>query len=119
MIFWMSLKSHHLFNFFTSYMPLLQAVEKLLLAEGTKIAMTKVQSAYDQGVYGLVVNLGSIAARLLFQPFEEAAFMSFSQPVAEEGRVEQQLRKLMPLVRVALLFGAFLLKPVLAEILAH
>ena len=84
----------------------LQAVEKLLLAEGTKIAMTKVQSAYDQGVYGLVVNLGSIAARLLMQPFEEAAFMSFSQPLPEEGRVEQQLGKLIPLVRIALLFGA-------------
>ncbi len=84
----------------------LQAVEKLLLAEGTKIAMTKVQSAYDQGVYGLVVNLGSIAARLLLQPFEEAAFMSFSQPLPEEGRVEQQLGNLIPLVRIALLFGA-------------
>ena len=88
---------------------MLQAVEKLLLAEGTKIAMTKMQSAYDQGVYGLVVNLGSIAARLLFQPFEEAAFMSFSLPVPEEGKARQQLKKLKPLVRVALLFGAFFL----------
>ena len=80
-------------------------MEKFLLAEGTKIAMTKVQSAYDQGMYGLVVNLGSIAARLLFQPFEEAAFIAFSQPVEEPGRVEKQLTRLMPLVRVALLFG--------------
>jgi len=79
-----------------------QAVEKLVLAEGTKIAMTKVQSAYDQGVYGLVVNLGSIAARLLLQPFEEAAFMSFSQPVAKG---EDPLARLIPLVKVAILFG--------------
>ena len=68
--------------------------------------MTKVQSAYDQGVYGLVVNLGSIAARLILQPFEEAAFMSFSQPLPKQDRAERQLRKLMPLVRVALIFGA-------------
>lgn len=82
-----------------------QAVEKFLLAEGTKIAMTKVQSAYDQGVYGLVVNLGSIAARLLLQPFEEAAFMSFSQSVPDETRADKQLGKLIPLLRAALLFG--------------
>ena len=82
-----------------------QAFEKLLLAEGTKIAMTKVQSAYDQGVYGLVVNLGSIAARTILQPFEEAAFMAFSQHETGKQREEQQLRKLMPLIRIALLFG--------------
>lgn len=80
-------------------------MEKLLLAEGTKIAMTKVQSAYDQGVYGLVVNLGSIAARLLLQPFEEAAFMSFSQTSGRADNVNTQLKKLVPLLRLALLFG--------------
>jgi desulfoferrodoxin (superoxide reductase-like protein) len=29
-------------------------------------------------VYGLVVNLGSLVVRTAFQPFEEAAFTSFS-----------------------------------------
>ena len=86
----------------------LQACEKLLLAEGTKIAMTKVQSAYDQGVYGLVVNLGSVAVRTLFQPFEEAAFMAFSRPLPGAGDGPQQrLRVLFPLVKVALLFGGY------------
>ena len=32
-----------------------------------------------QGVYGLVTNLGSLVVRLLFQPFEEAAFLAFSR----------------------------------------
>ena len=32
-----------------------------------------------QGVYGLVSNLGSLVVRLLFQPFEEAAFLAFSR----------------------------------------
>ena len=86
----------------------LQACEKLLLAEGTKIAMTKVQSAYDQGVYGLVVNLGSVAVRTLFQPFEEAAFMAFSRPLPGPGDgPRQRLRVLFPLVKVALLFGGY------------
>jgi len=31
-----------------------------------------------QGVYGLVQNLGSLVARMLLQPLEEAAFMEFS-----------------------------------------
>lgn len=33
----------------------------------------------DQGVYGLVANLGSLVVRTLFQPFEEAAFAAFSK----------------------------------------
>ena len=33
----------------------------------------------EQGVYGLVTNLGSLVVRLLFQPFEEAAFLAFSR----------------------------------------
>jgi oligosaccharide translocation protein RFT1 len=36
-------------------------------------------SAFDQGVYGLVSNLGGLVVRLLFQPFEEAAFTAFSR----------------------------------------
>ena len=35
-----------------------------------------------QGVYGLVTNLGSLVVRLLFQPFEEAAFLAFSRCAA-------------------------------------
>lgn len=67
--------------------------------------MSKVQSAYDQGIYGLVVNLGSIAARTILQPFEEASFMAFSQPDTGQQLEERRLRKLMPLIRIALLFG--------------
>lgn len=57
----------------------LQAAEKLVLAEGSKMVMAVAQSAYDQGVYGLVANLGSLVVRTLFQPFEEAAFTAFSK----------------------------------------
>jgi hypothetical protein len=52
----------------------LQALEKHFLAEGEKMVLVSVESAYSQGVYGLVSNLGSLVARLVFQPIEEAAF---------------------------------------------
>lgn len=81
----------------------MQAFEKLVLAEGTKVVVAKVQDAYDQGVYGLVVNLGSVVVRTLFQPFEEAAFMAFSR---QPGQVAARpLATLLPLLRVALLCG--------------
>ncbi|KAG2486826.1 hypothetical protein HYH03_014509 [Edaphochlamys debaryana] len=56
----------------------LQAVEKLALAEGSRVVLAARQSAASQGVYGLVSNLGSLAVRTLFAPLEEAAFTAFS-----------------------------------------
>ena len=41
------------------------------------MVMAMGQSAYDQGVYGLVSSLGSLVVRTLFQPVEEAAFTAF------------------------------------------
>jgi len=55
----------------------LQAVEKLVLAEGSKLVMAAVESSYNQGVYGMVSNLGSLVVRLVFQPLEEGAFTAF------------------------------------------
>ena len=61
----------------------LQAAEKLVLAEGSKMAVAAFQGAHDQGVYGLVAGLGSIVVRTLFQPLEEAAFATFSKQQGE------------------------------------
>jgi len=44
-------------------------------------SLTEVGLSFDleqQGVYGLVSNLGSLIARLLFQPVEESCFAEFS-----------------------------------------
>ena len=38
------------------------------------------ESSYNQGVYGLVTNLGSLVVRTIFFPVEEAAFRAFSSP---------------------------------------
>ena len=55
-----------------------QALGKFFLAEGSKLVMAAVQSDYDQGILGLVTNLGSLVVRMVFQPVEEAAFLAFS-----------------------------------------
>mgnify|MGYP006290703823 CR=1 FL=1 len=52
--------------------------EKLALGEGSKLVMAAVESRYNQGVYGLVANLGGLVVRVVFQPLEEAAFVAFS-----------------------------------------
>ena len=54
-------------------------MEKQLLAEGSKMVLVAVQTQYNQGVYGLVGNLGSLLVRTLFQPLEEIAFAAFSR----------------------------------------
>jgi hypothetical protein len=36
-------------------------------------------AAVSQGVFGLVNNLGSLVVRLIFAPFEDAAFTAFSR----------------------------------------
>jgi len=44
------------------------------------MVMALCQSSYNQGVYGLVTNLGSLVVRTIFFPVEEAAFRAFSRP---------------------------------------
>ena len=50
-----------------------------MLSEGSKMVLVALQSRFDQGVYGLVSNLGSLVVRALFQPLEEVAFTAFSR----------------------------------------
>ena len=58
----------------------MQASVHLLQTEGSKLVMVVCQSSFNQGVYGLVTNLGSLVVRTLFFPVEEAAFRAFSRP---------------------------------------
>jgi oligosaccharide translocation protein RFT1 len=67
-----------------------QAAGKLALAEGSKAVLAAAAPADVQGVYGLVANLGSLAARVVFQPYEEAAFAAFSRGAG--GRAPAALR---------------------------
>lgn len=67
--------------------------------------MTKVQAAYNLGIYGVVVNLGSIVVRTLFQPVEEAAFMAFSQTVPTQSLHKERMQTLLLLLKGAILLG--------------
>lgn len=54
---------------------LLQSIEKHLLTEGEKLVLTALHSS--SGEYALVSNLGSLVARIILQPLEEAYSMEF------------------------------------------
>lgn len=94
-----------------------QSALKLVLTEGEKLVLMLFGAgADDSGVYGLVQNLGSLVARLLFLPLEESCFAEFSNLLgggrdrrpgarAEAGRLLGTVVKLVSLV--GLVFVAF------------
>ena len=65
-----------------------QGLLKQLLTEGERYLMTAFHllDFSEQGLYDVVANLGSLAARFLFQPVEENAYVYFSRTV-ERGKV--------------------------------
>lgn len=52
-----------------------------------------VLSFAEQGVYDVVNNLGSMAARFLFLPIEESSYFYFAQMLNRDIPIEQQSRK--------------------------
>lgn len=62
------------------------------LTEADKIALSLSNSAthYDQGVYGVINNYGSLVARMIFQPIEETARITFSKMAAKAKLEETQ-----------------------------
>jgi oligosaccharide translocation protein RFT1 len=72
---------------------LFQNLQKLCLQEGEKFVLILIPSNENglaaQGVYGLIQNLGSLVARMLLQPIEEAAFMEFSLGFANVTRQKE------------------------------
>lgn len=85
----------------------LQAGGKLLLAEGSKAALAVATPLQEQGVYGLVTNLGSLVVRTIFQPFEEIAFVAFSRPIGSDvASLHERAVLLSSLCRGISLLGA-------------
>jgi hypothetical protein len=52
---------------------------KHFLTEGDRIILSFSTNHYDQGIYAVTYNYGSLVARLLFQPIEESSRISFAQ----------------------------------------
>ncbi|KAF0289862.1 Protein RFT1 [Amphibalanus amphitrite] len=80
---------------------------KQLLTEGERYLMTAFHllDFSEQGLYDVVANLGSLAARFLFQPVEKNAYVYFSRTVergkpvsAAAGRVLHDLLRAMSLL---------------------
>jgi len=93
---------------------LYQSYLKLALAEGEKFALI-VANANDSvmGVFGLVSNLGSLFVRLVLQPFEEVAYVTFAASASKEKKKE----KLKDILSVSVLVGsiAFFVGPFFAK----
>lgn len=93
-----------------------QTLLKQLLTGGERYIMTffNVISLSEQGIYDVVNNLGSLAARLVFKPIEDSGYTLFSQTVSRKETLD--IRKfyrvqenLMLLIKSMLLVGLMVL----------
>uniref|UniRef100_A0A673UM78 Protein RFT1 homolog n=1 Tax=Suricata suricatta TaxID=37032 RepID=A0A673UM78_SURSU len=85
-----------------------QSLLKQILTEGERYVMTflNVLNFGDQGVYDIVNNLGSLVARLIFQPIEESFYIFFAK-VLERGK-DATLQKQEDMVVVAAVLESLL-----------
>ncbi|BFZ00062.1 hypothetical protein BsWGS_03101 [Bradybaena similaris] len=96
-----------------------QSFLKQILTEGEKFVMTffDVLSFGDQGVYDVVANLGSLAARFIFLPIEENSYLLFSkllnrgEPAAKQSQESLRLsvRVLGVVLKIVTIIGAIIL----------
>lgn len=92
-------------------------VVKQLLTEGEKYTMTvfSLLTLSQQGVYDVVANLGSLAARFLFRPIEESSNFFFSQlwtrqeSADKQENIEEVTVGLYRLLRLMILLGLVIL----------
>ncbi|KAM9592801.1 man(5)GlcNAc(2)-PP-dolichol translocation protein RFT1 isoform 1-T1 [Trichechus inunguis] len=92
-----------------------QSFLKQILTEGERYVMTflNVLNFGDQGIYDIVNNLGSLVARLIFQPIEESFYVFFAKVLEREKGATLQKQEdlavaaivLESLLRLALLAG--------------
>lgn len=95
-----------------------QTLVKQILTEGEKFVMTIFNAVKfaDQGVYDVVNNLSSLAARFLFAPIEETSYQMFCKLIdrrkrasdQESGCLQQAHQLLCTLVRGVTLLGAMI-----------
>lgn len=98
-----------------------QSVQKYLLTEGERLFLVAVSPLAEQGVFALVSNLGSLVARLLFAPLEEAAFASFSRQAARGRLQTDAFVQLYAMLRAAAIFGGIFIAfgPAYSWLLLH
>lgn len=74
-----------------------QTIVKQLLTEGERFLMTffNAISFADQGVYDVVNNLASLAARFILAPVEESSYLMFSSLIDRSKEMDKQDRTRM------------------------
>ncbi|XP_011644754.1 protein RFT1 homolog isoform X1 [Pogonomyrmex barbatus] len=69
-----------------------QGILKQILTEGERLIMTimPVLTFTEQGVYEIVNNMGSLAARFIFRPIEDSGYFYFTQMVKRDKAISDQ-----------------------------
>ncbi|XP_077984686.1 man(5)GlcNAc(2)-PP-dolichol translocation protein RFT1-like isoform X3 [Glandiceps talaboti] len=72
-----------------------QGFFKQILTEGEKYVMTffSVANFADQGLYDIIANLGSLAARFIFLPIEESGYLFFAQTLSRGVPLKEQSKE--------------------------
>lgn len=63
-----------------------QAAIKHILTQGDSLLIAWLATTYDQGIYALASNYGSLIARMLFQPLEESSRNLFAKLLSETDK---------------------------------
>ncbi|KAF7726354.1 Oligosaccharide translocation protein rft1 [Apophysomyces ossiformis] len=85
-----------------------QSLLKHVLTEGDKMLISVLSTDKDQGEYAFAVNYGSLVARILFQPLEEAGRTFFSKILSETNNaraVKTASTVLLLILRLHVLLG--------------
>lgn len=90
----------------------LQTIFKHCLTEGDKFLISLLLPITDQGVYAVVVNYGSLVARLVFLPIEEALRIFFSKllaPPVDQDNLKLSVTVISTLLRMYIYLSVFAL----------
>lgn len=81
-----------------------QSLLKQVLTEGERYVMTlfNALTLAQQGIYDVINNLGSLAARFIFLPVEESYYLFFSQTLLRDKPASQQAQESLYLAAVTL-----------------
>ncbi|KAK6205012.1 flippase [Scheffersomyces amazonensis] len=81
-----------------------QMIFKQLLTEGDKFLVNYFFTIGEQGVYSVMSNYGSIAARLIFQPIEESIRLLFSRSLSSSVNKQNNVEDSFTTMRLVSLF---------------
>ncbi|KAI8900556.1 Rft protein-domain-containing protein [Globomyces pollinis-pini] len=115
------LKDHKTYIWFDPYLVsvslsfVIQTIVKHLLTVGDKLVLVSLGIGDAQkGGYRLVTDLGSLVARILFQPIEETSRAFFSKSLTNHdgeeiaiNQISESLQMLQTLFKFHIIFGAF------------